>query len=123
MSLIVLKIIVLRWNFLLVACLTSAIKMQLKLGRYKFEEEKKLCKNMRVVNINQLVVEEWWLTLQKGSAGKTNKQTKQAWGGQFLTATPWCTSGNQKGKERENYWGWQTGNLDWPLHWLADLMV
>lgn len=63
MSLIVFKIIVLRWNFLLVACLTSAIKMQAKLGRYKFEEEKKLCKNMRIVNINQLVAEQWWFTL------------------------------------------------------------
>lgn len=58
-SLIVFKIIVLRWNFLLVACLTSAIKIQVKLGRYKFEEEKRLCKMIRIVNINQLVVEEW----------------------------------------------------------------
>lgn len=57
-SLIVFKIIVLRWNFLLVACLTSAIKIQVKLGRYKFEEEKRLCKKIRIVNINQLVVEE-----------------------------------------------------------------
>lgn len=57
-SLIVFKIIVLRWNFLLLACLTSAIKRQVKLGRYKFEEEKRLCKKIRTVNINQLLVEE-----------------------------------------------------------------
>lgn len=57
-SLIVFKIIVLRWNFLLAACLTSAIKIQVKHGRYKFEEEKRLCKEIRIVNINQLVVEE-----------------------------------------------------------------
>jgi len=58
-SLIVFKIIVLRWNFLVVACLRSVIKIQVKLGRYKFEEEKRLCKKIRIVNINQLVVEEW----------------------------------------------------------------
>lgn len=61
-SLIVFKIIVLRWNFLLVACLTSAIKTHVKLGRYEFEEEKRLCK-IRIVNINQLLVEEWWCAL------------------------------------------------------------
>lgn len=58
-SLIVFKIIVLRWNFLLVACLTSPIKIQVKLGRYKFEEEKRLCNKIRIANVNQLLVEEW----------------------------------------------------------------
>lgn len=56
-----------------------------------------------------------------------NKQTKQAWGGQFLTDTPWCallvTRKEKKEKERENCWGRPTGNMDWPLYWLADLMV
>lgn len=84
-SLIVFKIIVLRWNFLLVACLTSAIKMQVKLGRYIFEEEKKLCKNMRIVNINQLVEEEWWFTLWTSSAGKMNKQNRLWVAGFLLT--------------------------------------
>lgn len=58
-SLIVFKIIAPRWNFLLVACLTSAIKIQVKLGRYKFGEEKRLCKKIGIVNINQLGLEEW----------------------------------------------------------------
>lgn len=57
MSLIVFKIIVLRWNFLLVACLTLAIKIQVKFGRCEFEEEKRLCKKIRIDTINQLVVE------------------------------------------------------------------
>lgn len=35
-----------------------------------------------------------------------NEQTKQTLGGRFLTDTPQCTFGNQKIKERENYWGW-----------------
>lgn len=42
--LIVFKIIVLRWAPVYEACLTSAIKIQVSLGRWKFEEERRLYK-------------------------------------------------------------------------------
>lgn len=53
--LIVFKIIVLRWAPVYEACLTSAIKIQVSLGRWKFKKKGDyIRKKFRIVNINLL---------------------------------------------------------------------